>query len=156
MDNEIKEVEVLDKYCTYVYEDTGMRCNAYRQKNSLFCFTHDPLQKEAHMRAVSEGGKSRGFLCKLKPVKIENIDDVVAFVGICVNEVRRGALEPRLANSFFYGAGVLIRALEVKRDIEKKTDINNSEEERVLNIIRLYGKRLNNNNQEEHKKIEES
>lgn len=110
------ELEVLDKYCTYIYEDTGIRCNAYRQKTSLFCFTHDPLQKEAHMRAVAEGGRSKGFLCKLKPVKIENIDDVIAFVGICVNEVRRGALDPRVANSFFYGAGVLIRALEVKRD----------------------------------------
>lgn len=54
-----------DKKCTHVKDD-GKRCRAYAQRDSLFCFSHDPGKSEQRVLAV----KSGGIVTSQRPVRI--------------------------------------------------------------------------------------
>jgi hypothetical protein len=44
---------------------------------------------------------------------LRNAADVTALLGMTINEVRQGKLDPKISNAVGYLAGVLMRALEV-------------------------------------------
>lgn len=50
---------------------------------------------------------------------LSSAPDVVALLGETINQVRRGDVDPKVANTVGYLSGVLIRALEVG-DIEQR------------------------------------
>lgn len=110
-----------DKRCVYTDPVTNERCKAYHQTDSIFCFMHDPEKAEARAVAVSQGGKSKAFVVNLAPVKIEKARDVCLFITRTLNEVRKGDLHPQVANSFFYGANILLKAFELS-DFERKIE----------------------------------
>jgi hypothetical protein len=52
-------------------------------------------------------------------VKIESCQDVAILISETINQVRRGELDPRVANAVGYLANVLIKAVE-QGDTEKR------------------------------------
>jgi len=61
-------------------------------------------------------GGSRNRMKTLAPdapdVTVRNCEDVVRLLAESINQVRKGQLDPRVANAVGYLANVLIRALE--------------------------------------------
>jgi hypothetical protein len=45
-------------------------------------------------------------------VRVEDCGDVVALISETINQVRKGVIDPRVANAVGYLANVLIKALE--------------------------------------------
>ncbi len=54
-------------------------------------------------------------------VKIENCHDTVPLLSDTINQVRKGQIDPRVANTLGYLASVLIKAVE-QSDIEKRIE----------------------------------
>ncbi|HUU11390.1 MAG TPA: hypothetical protein VM431_12765 [Phycisphaerae bacterium] len=50
---------------------------------------------------------------------LSSMADVIALLGLTINQVRRGELDPKVANAVGYLAATLLRALE-QGDIEKR------------------------------------
>jgi uncharacterized small protein (DUF1192 family) len=44
---------------------------------------------------------------------VKDVTSVVVLLGRCINEVRKGLIDPKVANATGYLASVLLRALEV-------------------------------------------
>lgn len=132
----------MGKRCVYINPKTNEQCKRYKQKDSLFCFTHDPDKKQAKALAVSQGGRSRAFLTKLSPMKIESMKDVAEAITKTLNEVRKGNLEPQRANTFFYGCNALMKAFDLTRGLTSKSNhlLNMTEEEIMKELSALKGK----------------
>lgn len=54
-------------------------------------------------------------------VKVESCQDVVRLISETINQVRKGQLDPRVANAIGYLANVLIKAVE-QGDMEKRIE----------------------------------
>ena len=54
-------------------------------------------------------------------IKVESCQDVVRLISETINQVRRGELDPRVANAIGYLANVLIKAAE-QGDMEKRLE----------------------------------
>jgi hypothetical protein len=100
----------------------GQRCRAPSLPGSDFCFFHDP--KHATERAAAQSAGGRCGRIKALPgdtpdVDVANCTDVVSLISATINQVRRGEVDPRVANAVGYLANVLIRAVE-QSDIEAR------------------------------------
>jgi hypothetical protein len=100
--------------CQAVKPD-GSRCRVAALQGSRFCFFHDPA-KAADRRAAQSYGGSQNRMKTLDAdapdVKVQDCRDVVALVSDTINQVRKGQLDPRVANAVGYLANVLIKAVE--------------------------------------------
>lgn len=68
--------------------NNNQQCKAFAQKDSEFCFRHDPEQKDNALVASQKGGENR----QLKglygdTVEIETPEDVKKFLGAVINAV---------------------------------------------------------------------
>jgi hypothetical protein len=54
-------------------------------------------------------------------VRVESCQDVVRLISETINQVRRGELDPRVANAVGYLANILIKAAE-QGDMEKRIE----------------------------------
>lgn len=84
----------------------------------MFCGFHDPDHADAMQRGRRHGARERNR----PPATVAGVEadlpvtsarDVVRLVGDTVNRVRKGTLDPRVANTVGYLASVALRALEV-------------------------------------------
>lgn len=100
----------------------GEPCRAAAMPESDFCFFHDPEREAERHEAQSAGGR-HGRLKTLPEstpdVKVENCTDVVSLISATINQVRRGQVDPRVANAVGYLANVLIRAVE-QSEVEQR------------------------------------
>jgi hypothetical protein len=101
--------------CQFRKKDGG-KCTANAQSNGL-CVFHDPLRAAEGQRARRAGGLNRNRIAAVLPVDtpdqtLESTADVARFLGDSINQLRRGQLDPRVANAVSYMASVLLRALE--------------------------------------------
>ena len=100
----------------------GKHCRAAALPGSDFCFFHDPEQKDQRREAQSAGG-SHGRIRTLPEdtldVTVKSCSDVVSLIGMTINQVRRGEIDPRVANAVGYLANIAVRALE-QSDIEMR------------------------------------
>ena len=107
--------------CKHVRAD-GTRCRANTIAGSEFCFFHDPA-KAAAREAARRAGRSVGKTAVLPPdtpdAPLGSVADVVALLGQTINQVRRGEIDPRVANTIGYLSATLLRALE-QGDIERR------------------------------------
>lgn len=101
---------------------TGEPCRAAAMPGSDFCFFHDPESETERHEAQSTGGRS-GRLKTLPEdtpdLKVENCADVVGLITATINQVRRGQIDPRVANAVGYLANVMIRAVE-QSEVEQR------------------------------------
>src|SRR6266852_811396 len=93
----------------------GTRCNSSALPGSNFCFFHDPAKAAERREAQALGGRQNRMKtldARASDVKIEDSGDVVALMSETINQVRKGAIDPRIANAVGYLANVVIKALE--------------------------------------------
>ena len=106
----------MTKKCEFRKKD-GERCDANAQAGKDSCVFHDPAKAAEGQRARLAGGLRRSRPAAVLPRQtpdhpLRNTTEVSAFLAKSINQVLRGALDPRVANSAGYLANVLLRALE--------------------------------------------
>jgi len=107
--------------CKAVTED-GQPCQAGVQAGSEFCFFHDPAkakEREAAQRAGGSLGKAKVLPPDTRDVPLSSTADAVRFLALTINQVRRGEIDPKVANAIGYLSATLLRALE-QDDIERR------------------------------------
>lgn len=107
-------------------KSNGERCRANAVSGSKFCFWHSPGQESARKKARQRGGRARMQPKQLKTLssdapnaKIKSADDVVALLSETINQVLRGEVDPKVANTVGYLSGIILRARE-QGDIEER------------------------------------
>src|SRR5580692_11652120 len=95
----------------------GERCGADAQTGKSLCVFHDPARVSEGRRARLAGGITRSRLATVLPAdtpdhSLGNTTDVSAFLCDSINRLRRGQLDPRVANAMGYLTSVLLRSLE--------------------------------------------
>ena len=95
----------------------GQKCRADAQKGSQFCVFHDPARAGDGQRVRRAGGLSRSRPAAVLPVDtpdipLTNTQEVSALIGDSINQLRRGQLDPRVANAVGYLANILLGALQ--------------------------------------------
>src|SRR5262249_43448899 len=100
-----------------VYKKDGNKCTADAQTGKDVCVFHDPAKATEVRRARRAGGRRRSqgaaVLHRQTPDHpLRNTIEVSELLAASINQVRRGELDPRVANSLGYLAGVLLRSLE--------------------------------------------
>jgi hypothetical protein len=100
----------------------GARCQAAALPGSHCCFFHDPSKATARRKAQSLGGS--GNRMKTLPahtpeVTVEDSGDVVQLLSQTINQVRRGEIDPRVANAVGYLANIMLAATG-QRDLETR------------------------------------
>jgi hypothetical protein len=95
----------------------GTLCDANAQAASGLCVFHDPARAADGRRVRRQGGLNRtriaAVLTPATPDRaLKNSNDVSVLLAESINQVRRGELEPRVANAVGYLSTVLLRALE--------------------------------------------
>jgi hypothetical protein len=80
------------------------------------CVFHDPARASDGRRARRAGGLTRSaprVLPATTPVvQLNSCKDVAGVLAESINQVRRGELDPRVANAIGYLAGLLLKAHE--------------------------------------------
>ena len=99
----------------------GERCRADAQTGKSLCVFHDPARVSEGRRARQAGGISRSRLALVLPTdtpdhSLGNTTDVSAFLSDSINRLRRGQLDPRVANSMGYLTSVVLRSLGTRPD----------------------------------------
>ena len=106
----------MAKKCEFQKKD-GERCSANAQAGKSSCVFHDPAKAADGQRARRAGGLRRSTEAKVLPRempdhRLRNTTEVSGFLAKSINDVLRGKLDPRVANSAGYLANILLRSLE--------------------------------------------
>jgi YgjP-like, metallopeptidase domain len=85
----------------------GRRCGANAQSGKTLCVFHDPARAAAGRRARRLGGINRSRAAAILPPEtpdnpLSSTQDVSLLLGESINQVRRGQLDPRVANALGY------------------------------------------------------
>jgi len=101
--------------CKFVKPD-GIPCAANALRNRQFCFFHDPSVKAARDEARREGGRERSRRAAVLPdapdLHLNTHKDVLALLSQTGSQLRRGELDPRIANGLFYLCSIALTALK--------------------------------------------
>lgn len=106
----------MAKKCEF-RKKNGELCGADAQTGKSLCVFHDPARESEGRRARQAGGISRSRLAVVLPTDtpdhpLGNTTEVSALLSDSINRLRRGQLDPRVANSMGYLASVLLKALD--------------------------------------------
>lgn len=115
----------MKKQCRYKRPD-GRKCQASPTADSGFCFFHDPERAADRLEAQRAGGlrnKAASLSADTPDCNLKNAGDVIALLGTTINQVRRGQVDPRVANSVGYLSGILLKALEVSALERRVSDL---------------------------------
>ena len=98
----------------------GKSCSADAQIGKDLCVFHDPAKAADGRRARRAGGINRSQNTTVLPpetpdISLHTIHDVSTLLAESINQVRRGQLDARVANTVGFLAGILVRALEQSR-----------------------------------------
>ncbi len=109
----------MAKKCEFRKKD-GERCDANAQAGKNSCVFHDPAKAAQGRRARRVGGINRSRPAAVLPPEIpdkplHSTQDVASLLADSINQVRRGQIDPRVANATGYLAGILLKALEQGR-----------------------------------------
>jgi hypothetical protein len=100
------------------------RCRTAALSGSDFCYFHDPAIAAERRDSQASGGsrhRIRTLDSTAPDVQIERCADVVVLVTQTINQVRKGAIDPRIANAVGYLANVVIKAFE-REDLETRIE----------------------------------
>src|ERR1035438_2280877 len=89
----------------------GSRCGANAQPANGLCVFHDPARAADVRSARRAGGVNRSRPAAVLPPEtpdspLRNTQEVAMLLGDSINQVRRGQLDPRVANAMGYLAGI--------------------------------------------------
>jgi hypothetical protein len=111
--------------CTATRAD-GSPCGAHSQIGASFCFFHDPARSADRTEAQQAGGRqnrAQTLPDDTPDSPLATVADVVALLGDTINQVRRGALDPRIANALGYLTSTLLKAIESGAVEERLTQL---------------------------------
>ena len=96
---------------------TGKRCRAHARTNDRFCFFHSAATLADRCRARRAGGVARSRSAAVLPgdtqdLPLHDVGDVCTLLAESINQVRRGQIDPRVANAVGYLASILLGALQ--------------------------------------------
>jgi hypothetical protein len=100
----------------------GKPCGAPAIAGSSFCFFHDGEKAEERHQAQAAGGRqsrAKSLGSDAPTVKVEDSHDIVRLLNQTINEVRRGELDPKIANAVGYLSAIALRAME-QGDLEER------------------------------------
>jgi hypothetical protein len=118
------EIQRTDKTPCKAKKPDGSDCQAVALPGSEYCFFHDPEKAEKRREAQSLGGRHNHMKtldADTPDVKIETCKDTIPLLSQTINQVRKGQLDPRPANTIGYLVSVFIKAVE-QSDIEKRIE----------------------------------
>ena len=100
-----------------VRKKNGKRCEADAQHGKPVCVFHDPSKVAEGTRARRAGGINRNRSAAVLPretadIPLRNTQEVSGLLGESINQLRRGQLDPRVANAVGYLASILLGALQ--------------------------------------------
>ena len=129
--------------CEFRKKD-GRSCSANAQVASGLCIFHDPARASDGQRARRAGGITRSQLAAVLPSDtpdhpLGNVSDVSALLSDSINRLRRGQLDPRVANAMGYLTSVLLRALEQGPVEERLSKIEAALAENAQTAIGVQG-----------------
>jgi len=107
--------------CEFI-KDSGERCKASPVAGSKYCFFHDPDKSEEQKTARQKGGYARRAPRLPKNIpdfEIKGAEEVIHLLSMTINQVRRGDLDPKVANAVGYLSGIILKANE-QGEIEKR------------------------------------
>jgi hypothetical protein len=90
-------------------------CQAPALPGSEFCFFHDPSKSEKRREAQAQGGRQNRIKTledSAPNVKVKDCGDAIALLVQTINQVRKGEIDPRVANSVGFLSNILIKAME--------------------------------------------
>lgn len=117
------------KACSFIHPD-GRNCQATVQAGSDFCFFHDPAKAADRKAAQSKGGSQNAI--RVLPVAelrawregpSPSSAELIGLLADTVDATLTGRIDPRVANSIGYLAGVMLKALEYDALNERLTAI---------------------------------
>jgi hypothetical protein len=100
----------------------GAHCQAASLPGTNFCFFHSPKHAAERRKAQSRGGMANRIAtlpADAPDVKIEDGADVVTLLCQTINQVRRGEIDPRVANAVGYLSNIVLAAT-AQRDLETR------------------------------------
>lgn len=103
-----------ERFCTFIKPD-GERCGGYRQRDSEFCWMHDPRNHERVTDARKRGGKrsqSEG-ITDWTDRELKTVQDVENLIQDLLNATIRGDIHPRLINATNGLLTLLLKAKEL-------------------------------------------
>jgi hypothetical protein len=109
-----ERADTQDRLCGSVTKD-GSPCTARRVSGSQFCFFHDPKNGNKRERGRKAGGRKNRPLAlpRTTPeVRLGDSNDVVHLLADTINQVRRGEIDPKVANAVGYLANLMLKAQE--------------------------------------------
>ena len=104
----------IRKTCSATKRDES-KCNAAAIPGSEFCFFHDPSNAKKRREAQAKGGRQNRMKTlefTVPDVNVEDCGDAIALISETINQVRKGQIDPRVANSVGFLANILIKAVE--------------------------------------------
>ena len=113
----------------------GEPCKAEAQAGRPYCFFHDPTKAQERHDSKVAGGKA-GKLATLATVKpwrgvagdvdvLKSVTPVELVDLLCntIDDVRTGAIDPKVANAVGYLAGVIVKIQEQEALVERLSAI---------------------------------
>ncbi len=100
--------------CSAVKAD-GQCCHARAQVGTQWCYFHDPESTEERIAASRRGGeKNRSATLPLgtPDFPLTSAADASALIGRTINQLLRGEIDPRIANTVGYLVTVKIKATD--------------------------------------------
>jgi hypothetical protein len=106
----------MAKKCEF-RKKNGELCGADAQTGKNLCVFHDPARADDGHRARQAGGVHRSHSAAVLPSDtpdhpLGDTNQVSVLLADSINRLRRGQLDPRVANSMGYLASVLLKALD--------------------------------------------
>ena len=125
----------MAKKCESIKKN-GEKCGAHAQTGKSVCIFHDPDREADGRRARRAGGLRRSRAVAVFPSAkpdhpLGDAKEVSGFLADCINQLSRGELDPRIANSIGYVTSIHLHSLEQV-----------SAEAKVNATSQLYAKRL--------------
>jgi len=123
----------MSKRCQF-RKRNGEKCSADVQSGKDVCVFHDPERTEDGGRARRAGGLSHTRVAAVLAAEtpdhpLRSTKEVSDLLAESINQLRRGQLDPKVANAVGYLASVLLRSLGQGRI-----------EERLAQLERILGK----------------
>ncbi len=113
----------------------GKDCTAQAMQGASYCYRHNPDIPEADkIQASVDGGKATQVLKDANPVTLRNIDSIVNLIESNINDVRTGAIDPRVSNAVVQNLSVLLKVYELAivdtrvRRLEEQAGIDSPDE----------------------------
>lgn len=92
----------------------GKDCKTQAMRGASYCYRHNPDIAEADkIQASIKGGKRKAVLANADPVTLRDVNSIVTLIESNINDVRTGAIDPRVSNAVVQNLSVLLKVYEL-------------------------------------------